>query len=194
MDGSCTASSRATSLDESEVPAVSNELWPRDTVAPQWHPKVAQFFLYWRRIHPAVGLPGRQHFDPLAIHPLLPGVWLLDIQRQPFRLRYRLIGTEAVEAVGTEVTGQWMDEAHGAVAQLPGYLDRYRAVVEQTLPSWRRGAPRLWTHKKYATLENILVPLASDGSTVDMLAALTVFHAAPHGESDSRPQVLSRVF
>jgi hypothetical protein len=194
MDGSPTVSSRATFPNESEAPSVSNDLWTGGTVAPQWHPKIAQFFLYWRRIHPAAGLPGRQHFDPLAIHALLPGVWLLDFQREPFRLRYRLIGTEAVEAVGAEVTGRWMDEVHGAIAQLPGYLDRYRAVVEQKLPSWRRGTPRLWTHKKYATLENILVPLASDGTTVDMLAALTVFHSAPYGESDSRPQVLSRDF
>jgi hypothetical protein len=190
MDGSQPSSSRATSSDSKDA-AVSNDLWTSDSVAPQWHPKVAQFFLYWRRIHPAGGLPGRQHFDPLAIHALLPGVWLLDFEREPFRLRYRLIGTEAVEAVGAEVTGQWMDEAHPVIGQTPGYLDRYRAVVEQKVPSWRRGTPRLWTHKKYATLENILVPLASDGSTVDMLAALTVFHAAPPGESDTRPPMTS---
>lgn len=167
MDGSQTASSRES----------GNSLWTGDGVAPQWHPKIARFFLYWRSIHPASGLPGRQHFDPLAIHSLLPGVWLLDIQREPFRLRYRLVGTEAVEAIGAEVTGQWMDEAHTAVAREPEYMNRYRSVVEQRLPSWRRGVPRLWTHKRYATLENMVVPLASDGETVDLLVALTVFHA-----------------
>jgi hypothetical protein len=124
-------------------------------------------------------LPGRQHFDPLAIYALLPGIWLLDVQHEPFRLRYRLVGTEAVEAIGTEVTGQWMDDVHPAVSQTPGYLDRYRAVVEEKIPSWRRGTPQLWTNKRYGTLENMVVPLAHDGVTVDILVALTVFHAQP---------------
>jgi hypothetical protein len=34
-------------------------------------------------------------------------------------------------------------------------------------------------HKKYGTLENMIAPLASDGVTVDILVALTVFHAQP---------------
>jgi hypothetical protein len=160
-----------------EIPQGS--LWADDVVAAQWHPRIAQFFTYWRAIRPASGLPGRKHFDPLAIYGLLPGIWLLDVQHEPFRLRYRLVGTEAVEAIGTEVTGQWMDEAHPAVSQTPGYLDRYRAVVRQKIPSWRRGTPQLWTHKKYGTLENMVAPLASDGVTVDILVALTVFHAQP---------------
>lgn len=164
-----------------------DDLWFGDSVPPQWHPKIARFFLYWRSIHPASGLPGRQHFDPLAIHSLLPGIWLLDIQRHPFRLRYRLAGTEAVEAIGSEVTGKWMDEAHVTVAQEPAYMERYRAVVEQGVPSWRRGVPRLWTHKKYTMLENIVVPLATDSVTVDLLACLTVFHAEPPaGDADRR--------
>ncbi len=184
MDGSQTASSRE----------ATDALLRGDAVAPHWHPKIARFFLYWRKIHPASGLPGRQHFDPLAIHSLLPGVWLLDIQPEPFRLRYRLVGTEAVEAIGSEVTGQWMDVAHTAVAQGAAYMDRYRAVAEQGFPSWRRGVPRLWTHKKYATLENMVVPLAADGVTVDLLACLTVFHAeALTGTSGYRPNETLRM-
>jgi len=182
MDGSRSASSRAPfdSNTPSRRESPQDTLWTGESVAPQWHPKVARFFLYWRSIRPESGLlPGRQHFDPLAIHALLPGIWLLDVQPEPFRLRYRLVGTEAVEAIGAEVTGQWMDEAHTAMAQEPHYLERYRAVVEQKAPSWRRGVPRLWTYKKYATLENMVVPLAADGASVDMLLALTVFHAEP---------------
>lgn len=180
MDGSQPTSSRAPLDSNTSARSEGSQasLWTGDGVAPQWRPKVARFFLYWRSIHPGSGLlPGRQHFDPLAIHALLPGVWLLDVQRKPFRLRYRLVGTEAVEAIGTEVTGKWMDECHTAMHEEPAYYERYRAVVEQKLPSWRRGVPRLWTHKKYATLENMVLPLAADGITVNMLAVLTVFHA-----------------
>lgn len=190
MDGTQSSSSRGLLSDsDTDKQVQGGDLWKSGSVSPQWHPKIVQFFMYWHSIRPATGgLPGRQHFEPLAIHALLPGIWLLDIQREPFRLRYRLIGTEAVEAVGAEVTGKWMDEAHPVIAQTPNYLHRYQAVVEQRYPSWRRGTPRLWTHKKYATLENIVMPLAADGNTVDMLACLTVFHAAPPDDTGALPR------
>lgn len=35
-------------------------------------PKIRAAYDYWRRIHPAQGLPGRQHFDPANIPRLLP--------------------------------------------------------------------------------------------------------------------------
>jgi hypothetical protein len=154
-------------------------LWTGEASAPHWHPDIARFFLYWRSIAPASGLPGRRHLEPLDIAPLLPGIWLVDVQPEPFRLRYRLVGTEAVEAIGAEVTGRWMDEAHPMIAENPGYLDRYRAVCEHKIPSWRRGIPQLWVNKQYHTLENLVLPLASDGVTVDMMVALTVYHPLP---------------
>lgn len=149
-------------------------LWSSGEPATHWHPKIGQFFRYWRSIHPAQGLPGRRHLDPLAIPSLLPGIWLLDVQREPFRLRYRLAGTETVEAIGVEVTGRWMDEINPLPLRDQHYLDRYRAIVEQRQPSWRRGPPLLMS-KRVRTIENLVVPLAADGTTVDMLAGFTVF-------------------
>ncbi len=154
-------------------------LWTGSEPAPHWHAKIARFFLYWRSIHPPQGLPGRAHLDPLAIPTLLPGIWLLDVQHEPFRLRYRLAGTETVEAIGAEVTGRWMDEVNPHLTRESGYLDRYRAIVAQRLPSWRRGPPLLMS-QRVRTIENIVVPLAADGVTVDMLAALTVFDFGPN--------------
>ena len=158
-------------------------LWSGSEPAAHWHAKIARFFRYWRAIHPAAGLPGRRHFYPLAIPSLLPGIWLLDIQREPFRLRYRLAGTETVEAIGVEVTGKWMDEVNPRLVQEQAYLDRYRAIVQQKLPGWRRGPPLLMS-KRVRTIENIVCPLAADGSTVDMLVALTVFDFDPHAGID----------
>jgi hypothetical protein len=156
-------------------------LWAGSEPAPHWHSKIAQFFLYWRSIHPPNRLPGRVHLDPLAIPALLPGIWLLDVQHEPFRLRYRLAGTETVEAIGTEVTGRWMDEVNPQLTRDERYLDRYRRIVAQRLPSWRRGPPLLMS-QRVRTIENLVVPLASDGNTVDMLAGLTVFDFDPGAE------------
>lgn len=143
----------------------------------RWQPRTTRLYHYWLSIHPAGGgLPGRQHFDPVAVPDLLPGLWLLDVQHQPFRLRYRLVGTGIVEAIGREVTGQWLDEAHPHIDGNREFIERYEQAVTTRTPSWRKGKPRLWAHKDYRTIENLLLPFARDGSVVDMLAAFTVLY------------------
>jgi PAS domain-containing protein len=139
-----------------------------------WHPRAQRLYHYWRSIAPPGALPGRQHLDPVDIPDLLSCLWLLDVQREPFRLRYRLAGTTIIEAIGREVTGQWLDEAHPKIEDRAGFLARYSGVVENGQPSWRKGYPRLWTHRDFGAVENLLLPFARDGRTVDMLCALTV--------------------
>lgn len=148
----------------------------RDVVQGQWHPKIRRVFEYWQSKHPRDSLPGRQHVDPLEIPDLLPTLWLLDVQPEPFRLRYRLLGTGVVAARGRDHTGQWLDEAHPEIKADPGHLDRYRAVVATKTPSWRRGKPRFWFHRDYGLIENLVLPLASDGRQVDMLMILTIMY------------------
>jgi hypothetical protein len=155
----------------------SNPIPEDQRLEPQtWHPKLQRILAYWQQIHPPQGLPGRRHVDPIAIADVLPGVWLLDVQREPFRLRYRLVGTRIVEAIGREVTGQWLDEAHPHLANDSVYIGRYRKVVETAEPSRRRGTAKIWLHDDYREIENVVLPLASDGKNVDMLMVLTVLH------------------
>lgn len=142
-----------------------------------WHPRAVRLYRYWRSIRPpGVGLPGRRDFDPVAVPDLLPGICLLDVQQKPFRLRYRLVGTGIVEATGREVTGQWLEEAHPHIRGNTQLFDRYRGVVETGVPSWRKGKPLLWTNRDIGTIEDLLVPLAMDGRTVDILCACTVLY------------------
>jgi hypothetical protein len=140
----------------------------------RWHAKVARLYAYWLSIHPAGGLPGRRHFDPLAVHELLPNIWLLDVQREPFRLRYRLAGTMITDRLGREVTGLWLDEAHPHLASDPDYFRRYRSVAFDATPSWRRGKPNFRQDEHVAEIENLMLPLACDGVTVDMLLVISV--------------------
>jgi len=150
---------------------------PLPDTAP-WHPKLRGVYEYWRSIHPAAGLPGRQHVEPGDLTRVLPSLWLLDVQREPFRLRYRLVGTRITELVGRELTGQWLDEAHPHSLEEPGFFVNFLAVVERHQPSWRKSKPTLYLHDRdFTTIERLLLPLARDGATVDMIMACTVFHA-----------------
>ena len=143
-----------------------------------WHPKLRRILSYWQRIHPPRGLPGRQHVDPVAIGDLLPGLWLLDLQREPFRMRYRLVGTRIVEAIGQDATGMWFEEAHPHIANWTEALERFRLVAETGRPSRRRGPALFWSHRDYREIENVVLPLAADGINVDMLMVLTVVYLA----------------
>lgn len=142
-----------------------------------WHPRVRALYEYWRSIHPGPGrLPGRAAVDPMAIPQLLPYIMLLDVVGQPPRFRYRLIGTRMVDALGTDFTGRWLDEAHvrpdGSLPVFPSYV----RVATQGLHDWRRGAPHFAGYLDRCTeLERIFLPLATDGKTVDMILAINVF-------------------
>ncbi len=156
------------------TPENSSQSPPSDFAS--WHPKLQRFYLYWKKLHPPGRLPGRQHFDPLDIPDLLAALWLLDVQREPFRLRYRVVGTRIIEAIGREVTGMWLDQAHPHLVNDAAYFDRYRTIVETRTPNRRRGKPKAWAQDEYREVENLAAPLASDGETVDMILMFSVFH------------------
>ncbi len=146
-----------------------------------WHPMVRRFYEYWLSVAPPDRLPGRQHIQPEEIVALLPRLWMLDIYRDPLRFRYRLVGTSIVQAVGCELTGRWLDEVQPEVVTTPMAYNRYRLVAEIGRPTWRRGRIYWKRDPKQRTIENCLVPLATDGMTVDKIFAMSVaFDANGH--------------
>jgi hypothetical protein len=151
--------------------------------APSYHSRVQELYGYWLSIHPSGGaLPGRQHFSPVAVRHLLPDLWLLDVQHDPLRFRYRLIGTKLVERHGQDYTGCWLDEVHPGFASLEVY-DQFRAAAQEGRIGWRKGRPLFaYERQPWLAIERIILPLASDGAKVDMLLGLTVPLAAPSYE------------
>jgi hypothetical protein len=141
-----------------------------------WHPLCRDLLEYWEKIAPPGLLPGRQHLSPTDIPALLPRVWMLDVFRQPLRFRYRLVGTAEVRTLGRETTGQWLDEAHPEFLADPTLNGRFRFMVETGEPTWRRGPVR-WGHdSEHRLVENCMVPLAADGSHVDIIFAISILY------------------
>jgi len=149
---------------------------PADPAA--WHPPVRRLYDYWLSIAPPGRLPGRQHISPEDIAALLPRLWMCDVFRDPLRFRYRLVGTEIVRSVQRELTGQWLDEAQPQSVTNPTLRNRYRFIVETGRATWRRG-PTLWKRDPHhCSVENCLLPLATDGETVDKIIAMTALFDA----------------
>ncbi len=146
---------------------------------PPCHDKIAAVYRYWRSVCPGDGaLPGRQHFDPAAIPALLPCIRLYDVFRDPWRFRYRLVGTELVRQLGRDLTGTWFGEGVSDAATSKSYCDLVFVASGQGL-SYHRGYPVFTNpHKNHLTAERILLPLAKNGRDVDMILGLSVLHAA----------------
>jgi hypothetical protein len=138
-------------------------------------PRVRELHRYWQQVHPPEGgLPGRQHIDPTAIPALLPFVWLADVFRAPLRFRYRLLGTEHRHVFGRDYTGWWLDEVHAGFNEAPAY-HQYVAAAEHGRVGYRRGHTLVMLPTDYRSIERLMLPLARDGKTVDMLLAISLY-------------------
>ncbi len=129
---------------------------------------------YWLSIHPPSGLPGRRHFDPVAVPRLLSNTGLIEVHGDPPRFRCRLYGTGLVGAIGRDITGQWYDEAFPNFEREAQYQNFCHVVTTGT-PHWRRGRLRIPVEKEHHLLERVHLPLASDGTTVDMILTFALF-------------------
>src|SRR5437667_12515894 len=83
-----------------------------DAIPSELHPKAAQLVTHYRDMAPAPGLlPGRQHFDPMAIPALLPHLWLVDVVLDdPRRYRMKLIGSAMVASGAIVRAGQFYSD------------------------------------------------------------------------------------
>lgn len=147
------------------------------------HVDINSLYEYWLRMAPAGRLPGRQHFDPMEIPHLLPNVWLIDVHRDPFRFWRRLVGTRIEEFAGRSLVNGWV--ADGVDERRQSSVHKILTdVVVTGQPSWRRGKSTIRHERGYSELERIYLPLASDGETVDMILAMTLFYKQPIPEPE----------
>ncbi len=139
-----------------------------------FHEKIRDMAAYWQSIHPAEGLPGRQHFDPVDIPRLLPNLRLIDVEGRPPRFKTRLMGTVLLSFFGEEHTGHYFDDLYPKFSLSKTYQDLLDVAVNRR-PNWRRGAPGLIYEKDFVTVERVFLPLAEDGTTVDMIVTCILF-------------------
>ena len=140
-------------------------------VAPDCHPKIRALTDYWLRIHPAAGLPGRQHFDPVDIPELLPSIFLIDVAPGAVDFTYRLCGSRLVEFFGADFTGKSFQSAFIRPKAAHAYRDLQESVRLRQ-PRWRRGKSAFVPSREYAEIERVYLPLAADGETVDMVLGM----------------------
>ncbi len=138
------------------------------------HPKLHRLHAYWRARAPEPALPSRAAIDPLEMKEWLGNLLLIDVD-EGGGFRYRLYGTQFVAEFGCEMTGRPIDvlppeyrdllrhEYETARATRSPTARRYTARFDWLLPDGEPHGTRL------VTWERLVLPLARDGHTVDML-------------------------
>jgi hypothetical protein len=139
------------------------------------HPKLLSLLAYWQGKHDGDHLPSRRSIDPLEMSEWLGNLILIDVTPDG-DYRYRLYGSEFVAEFGREMTGH-------SIRELPKEQQALIEAEYEFANRTRKPAVRVYTadfdagnmfgsqdaSTKRATWERLILPLASDGVTVDML-------------------------
>jgi len=141
-----------------------------------WRPENAplrDFFAYWQGKRRDGLLPARADIEPTEIPQLLPNIFLIDVVagERP-RFRFRLVGTTIV-SMEFEMTNAFLDELVAGVEATPmgrQYLDAAAGRI------YLRRQRLDWRERGHINYDVLLLPLADDGETTNMLFGLAVYH------------------
>jgi hypothetical protein len=102
-------------------------------IAQSTSPKVQALHAWWTAHRGARDVPDRSALWPGDIVPLLPLIFIAELEPETARIRYRLVGTRAVAVTGFEFTGRYLDELQRTDAEVP-WAEYYRRVVDLRRP------------------------------------------------------------
>ena len=132
-----------------------------------------ELFSYWASRRESGRLPGRRHIHPADFKRHLPTVSLIDVRRGlQRRYRLRLAGTGLYGVYGGEITGKPLEDVYPDPvcaywrAELDKVVDARRPAVGFHNLAWRGAA--------HLSIMWLRLPLASDGSEVDMILGYDV--------------------
>jgi hypothetical protein len=150
-------------------------------------PDLVRFYDFWVALRGERAMPSRKDLDPMQIGPeFLPNLMLIDVLREPRRYRYRLIGTHIVAATGEDRTGRIFENV-GFFKDHPAVLEQYDSVVDTGQPLHSLEPFTNSIRGRAYDVDRLLLPLSSDGRTVDMLIVLFHFKAGPFARSLEKP-------
>jgi hypothetical protein len=115
-------------------------------------------------------IPDRSDLDPAELKPLLPNILISDVEHDPFRIRYRLVGTRAREATGFNIVGRYLDELLPTDPDEP-WMDDYSLAYRTRLPVLGSSSIKT-TSGGIFTYEYGLFPLRKGGTTIEQFVAI----------------------
>ncbi|HNB29120.1 MAG TPA: hypothetical protein PLR41_19280 [Alphaproteobacteria bacterium] len=110
----------------------------------------------------ASGMLAKDAVDPFALKPFLPYFTISEFHEDPFRLRYRLVGTEIVRFVRRDFTGTWLHESGWPDDIIALNLSLYQHVHATRRPLFGLSTVD-WDDRSSYRFEWAVLPLTTDG-------------------------------
>lgn len=122
---------------------------------------------YWENKRGDRTMPARRDIDPSDLVDLLPRLMLIDVEQDPRRYRFRLVGTELVTVYGRDYTNRYLDQLD-VDDHFREIKKDYDAAVEDVRPVCNI-FDYVMDRGKHRRFERLLLPLSEDQITVTML-------------------------
>lgn len=132
--------------------------------------EIVRFMLQWWRGKCGADIPDRGDLDPAELKSLLPNILISDVEHDPFRIRYRLVGTRAREATGFNIVGRYLDELLPTDPDEP-WMDDYALAYRTRGPVLGSSSIKT-TNGGTFTYEYGLFPLRKGGTTIEQFVAI----------------------
>jgi len=119
-------------------------------------PKTRALFAYWQRLQ-ASDRPTRASLDPVEMKPFLSNLITGNIEPEPFRVQYKLVGTTVAEYSQFDFSNRYLDELAYSDRDDVDWESCYRAIHASRRPivgecSLKGAAGHVVTSYEYAVL------------------------------------------
>lgn len=131
---------------------------------------VRELYQYWDSKRGDRTMPARRDIDPAELKHLLPYLLIVDLEAEPFRVRYRLLGTKVVAESGNDFTGRYLDEMLAGDTE-DEWETCYRLVWRDKRPIFGAATVPMLGGDPF-DYEFGICPLGADGETVTQCVAI----------------------
>jgi len=135
--------------------------------------RLVDLLRYWDGKRRDRRMPARSDIDPLELSSHLGRLVLVDVEYDPFRLRYRLIGTKVTETLDRDMTGRYFEEVYPADI-LADTVRSFEWMAENRKPL-RLYGNAFYADKSMYDFEIVNLPLSEDGVRVNMVLGELIF-------------------
>lgn len=126
---------------------------------------IADLEAHWRRLRDGRQMPRRDEIDPVDLARWLPYISIMELHYDPFRVRYRVVGTEVARIMGEDFSNRWLDETGWTPQGIALNRFLYEKVAASGQPLYGLSTASFAGRQDWV-FEWVLLPLSNDGVRV----------------------------
>jgi hypothetical protein len=145
-------------------------------------PMVLEILNYWYAKRGERRMPSPQDIDPVDFARHMPNLMMIQVDHDPFRLTYRLIGEQVAYSHGANFRGRPVLDVNEQMPNLGTMLhELYKAVAVLRRPVGVGGTME-FAGGGHMTFEAAYMPLSFDGERTDRIFTVTAYRSLSTAE------------